>query len=55
MVGNNTDVLGARNTVGSSAVLGIIEDNHLSADQFNTLGSAFYMGHWSFVHVSRHR
>ncbi|KAK7928941.1 MFS general substrate transporter [Apiospora marii] len=39
-----------KNTVGSSAVLGIIEDNHLSADQFNTLGSAFYIGYLVFAY-----
>ncbi|KAK7981292.1 MFS general substrate transporter [Apiospora saccharicola] len=39
-----------KNTVGASAVLGIIEDNHLSADQFNTLGSAFYLGYLVFAY-----
>ena len=34
----------SRGALGASAVLGIIEDNHLTADQFNTLGSAFYIG-----------
>ncbi|QRW18904.1 major facilitator superfamily transporter [Rhizoctonia solani] len=29
---------------GCSSVLGIIQDNHLTTDQFNTLGSAFYIG-----------
>ncbi|KAL8650599.1 MAG: hypothetical protein Q9226_005076 [Calogaya cf. arnoldii] len=32
-----------RGTIGASSVLGIIEDNHLTTDQFNTLGSAFYI------------
>ncbi|KAK7998474.1 hypothetical protein PG989_006514 [Apiospora arundinis] len=39
-----------KNTIGASAVLGIIEDNHLSADQFNTLGSAFYIGYLVFAY-----
>lgn len=33
-----------RSTLGASAVLGIIQDNNLTADEFNTLGSAFYIG-----------
>lgn len=38
------DILPPRNTLGASAILGIITDNHLTTDQFNTLGSAFYIG-----------
>jgi hypothetical protein len=34
----------SRGTLGASSVLGIIQDNHLTTDQFNTLGSAFYIG-----------
>ena len=34
----------SRGSLGAAAVLGIIEDNHLTVDQFNTLGSAFYIG-----------
>ncbi|KUI67325.1 putative transporter PB1C11.03 [Cytospora mali] len=32
-----------KSTIGASAVLGLIEDNHLTADQFNTIGSSFYI------------
>ncbi|KAK8091377.1 MFS general substrate transporter [Apiospora kogelbergensis] len=39
-----------KNTIGASAVLGIIEDNHLSADEFNTLSSAFYIGYLVFAY-----
>ncbi|KUI53337.1 hypothetical protein VP1G_00812 [Cytospora mali] len=34
-----------KSTIGASAVLGLIEDNHLTADQFNTIGSSFYIGY----------
>ncbi|KAI0137045.1 MFS general substrate transporter [Xylariales sp. AK1849] len=37
-----------KSTIGASAVLGIIEDNDLTADQFNLLGSAFYIGYIIF-------
>ena len=36
-----------RGTLGASSVLGIIKDNDLTAQQFNTLGSAFYIGELS--------
>ncbi|KZV92689.1 MFS general substrate transporter [Exidia glandulosa HHB12029] len=37
-----------KSTLGASSILGIIDDNHLSAGQFNTLGSAFYIGYLVF-------
>ncbi|KAL8791128.1 MAG: hypothetical protein Q9195_006025 [Heterodermia aff. obscurata] len=37
-----------KGTLGASAVLGIIKDNNLTAQQFNTLGSAFYIGYLVF-------
>lgn len=33
-----------RTTIGASSILGFISDNHLTADEFNLLGSAFYIG-----------
>ena len=33
-----------RNSLSAAAILGIREDNHLSTNQFNNLGSAFYIG-----------
>ncbi|CAE6506910.1 unnamed protein product [Rhizoctonia solani] len=39
-----------KGTLGASSVLGIIQDNHLTADQFNTLGSAFYIGYIIFAY-----
>ncbi|QRV90865.1 major facilitator superfamily transporter [Ceratobasidium sp. AG-Ba] len=36
-------------TLGASGVLGIIADNHLSNDEFNTLGSAFYIGKFCYI------
>lgn len=33
-----------RTTIGASSILGLISDNHLTSDEFNTLGSAFYIG-----------
>ncbi|KAG8162148.1 hypothetical protein KVR01_007913 [Diaporthe batatas] len=33
-----------KSTIGASSVLGLISDNKLTADEFNTLGSAFYIG-----------
>lgn len=37
-----------KSTIGASAVLGLIEDSHLTADQFNTIGSSFYIGYVIF-------
>ncbi|EJD36466.1 MFS general substrate transporter [Auricularia subglabra TFB-10046 SS5] len=34
--------------LGASSILGLIGDAHLSAEQFNTLGSAFYIGYLVF-------
>lgn len=31
--------------LGSSAILGILEDGHLSANQYNWLSSIFYLGY----------
>ncbi|KAF8680063.1 MFS general substrate transporter [Rhizoctonia solani] len=39
-----------KGTLGASSVLGIIQDNHLTTDQFNTLGSAFYIGYIVFAY-----
>lgn len=39
-----------KGTLGASGVLGIIADNHLSIDQFNTLGSSFYIGYIVFAY-----
>ncbi|CAE7157781.1 unnamed protein product [Rhizoctonia solani] len=39
-----------KGTLGASSVLGIIQDNHLTADEFNTLGSAFYIGYIVFAY-----
>ncbi|QRV76049.1 major facilitator superfamily transporter [Ceratobasidium sp. AG-Ba] len=38
-----------KGTLGASGVLGIIADNHLSNDEFNTLGSAFYIGKFCYI------
>ncbi|KIO24293.1 hypothetical protein M407DRAFT_213109 [Tulasnella calospora MUT 4182] len=38
-----------KSSLGSSAVLGIIPDNHLTTDQFNNLSTAFYLGYIIFV------
>ncbi|KAI1073953.1 MFS general substrate transporter [Whalleya microplaca] len=37
-----------KGTLGASSVLGIIQDNHLTTEEFNTLGSAFYIGYLIF-------
>ncbi|KAF7346942.1 MFS general substrate transporter [Mycena venus] len=37
-----------KSTLNSAAVLGIIKDANLSIDDFNTLGSAFYIGYLVF-------
>lgn len=37
-----------KSTLGASSILGLIEDNKLSAPEFNTLGSAFYIGYLVF-------
>jgi len=37
-----------KSTLGASAILGILTDANLTADQFNTLGSAFYLGYLVF-------
>ncbi|KAG8747216.1 hypothetical protein FRC10_001832 [Ceratobasidium sp. 414] len=39
-----------KGTLAASGVLGIIADNHLSIDEFNTLGSAFYIGYIVFAY-----
>jgi hypothetical protein len=36
-----------RSTLSYTAVLGIIKDANLTIDDFNTLGSAFYIGNLS--------
>lgn len=41
--------LSCRGSLGSSAVLGIIPNNHLSANQLNNLSTAFYIGYIVFV------
>jgi MFS family permease len=33
-----------KSTLAISSILGLIQDNHLKGNQFNTLGSAFYLG-----------
>ncbi|KAG8923901.1 hypothetical protein FRC00_005720, partial [Tulasnella sp. 408] len=38
-----------KNSLGSSAILGIIPDNHLTTNQFNNLSTAFYIGYIIFV------
>jgi hypothetical protein len=38
-----------KSTLGASAVLGIRADNNLTQDDFNNLGSAFYVGYLIFV------
>ncbi|KAG8905974.1 hypothetical protein FRC01_008185, partial [Tulasnella sp. 417] len=38
-----------KNSLGSSSILGIIQDNHLTNNQFNNLGTAFYIGYIIFV------
>ncbi|KAF8609182.1 MFS general substrate transporter [Ceratobasidium sp. AG-I] len=40
-----------KGTLGASAVLGIITDTKLTANQFNTLGSAFYIGYIVFEYA----
>ncbi|KAK0234042.1 MFS general substrate transporter [Armillaria fumosa] len=35
-------------TLGNAAVLGLLEDAHLSADQYNWLGTIFYLGYLVF-------
>ncbi|EPQ52227.1 MFS general substrate transporter [Gloeophyllum trabeum ATCC 11539] len=37
-----------KGTLASSYVLGIVQDNHLTIDEWNTLGSAFYIGYLVF-------
>ncbi|KAL4077287.1 major facilitator superfamily domain-containing protein [Scleroderma yunnanense] len=37
-----------KTTLGQAAVLGILEDAHLSANQFNWLGTIFYFSYFSF-------
>lgn len=37
-----------RGSLASSSILGIINDNHLTTDEFNTLSSAFYIGEYLF-------
>ncbi|KDQ58426.1 hypothetical protein JAAARDRAFT_176361 [Jaapia argillacea MUCL 33604] len=37
-----------KQTLAASYVLGIVKDNHLNTDQWNTLGSAFYIGYLAF-------
>ncbi|KAB5593649.1 MFS general substrate transporter [Ceratobasidium theobromae] len=39
-----------KGTLGASSILGIIQDNKLTADEFNTLGSAFYIGYIVFAY-----
>jgi hypothetical protein len=38
-----------RSTLSYTAVLGIIKDANLTTDDFNTLGSAFYIGTFELV------
>ncbi|KAG9004374.1 hypothetical protein FRB90_010951 [Tulasnella sp. 427] len=38
-----------KNSLGSSSILGIIQDNHLTTNQFNNLSTAFYIGYIIFV------
>jgi hypothetical protein len=38
-----------RSTLSYTAVLGIIKDANLTIDDFNTLGSAFYIGTFELV------
>ncbi|KAG9042781.1 hypothetical protein FS837_010400 [Tulasnella sp. UAMH 9824] len=38
-----------KNSLGSSSILGIIPDNHLTTNQFNNLSTAFYAGYIVFV------
>ncbi|KAG8943135.1 hypothetical protein FRC04_003215 [Tulasnella sp. 424] len=38
-----------KNSLGSSSILGILKDNHLTADEFNNLSTAFYIGYIIFV------
>jgi hypothetical protein len=38
-----------RSTLSYTAVLGIIKDADLTIDEFNTLGSAFYIGTFDLV------
>ncbi|KAJ7598052.1 MFS general substrate transporter [Mycena floridula] len=33
-----------KTTLGTGYILGLVKDNHLTTNQFNTLGSAFYIG-----------
>lgn len=43
-----------RGSLASSSILGIINDNHLTTDEFNTLSSAFYIGEYLFppwIHI----
>ncbi|KAL5522700.1 hypothetical protein ACEPAG_8718 [Sanghuangporus baumii] len=37
-----------KSTLASTSILGLISDNHLTTDQFNTLSSAFYIGYLVF-------
>ncbi|KAH8773718.1 MFS general substrate transporter [Diaporthe sp. PMI_573] len=41
-----------KSTIGASSILGLITDNNLTADEFNRLGSAFYIGYlvWAYPH-----
>jgi hypothetical protein len=38
----------ARGSLGSSAILGIQKNTHLSTNEYNNLGSAFYIGYLVF-------
>lgn len=38
-----------KGSLASSSILGIIPDNHLNANQFNNLSTAFYIGYIVFV------
>jgi MFS transporter, ACS family, allantoate permease len=33
-----------KNTIGAASILGFIQDNHLTNQQFNNLGTFFYVG-----------
>jgi MFS family permease len=39
-----------KNSIGAGSILGILQDAHLTANEYNNLGSAFYIGYIIFVY-----